>query len=512
MFLSIIADYDLPTSICELIDNAVDQWTANDRPQGTYIKLFLNPDRQIITIRDNAGGVPPDQVRLLIAPGASRAESANMFIGNFGVGGKRAGVALGERVVITTRYDDSAAVELAITREWLSSDSWEIEAKRVGNFEIGSTEVKISELRQGFDQTSVESLRDYLEATYSKFIRSGLQIKINGSEIGVTEFDHWAYPPDYLPKISEFQISPDSSELVSVKLSAGLIRDRDPEAENYGVYFYCNERLIVSHLKDREVGFIKGEGGVPHPDASLCRVIVELTGPPELMPWSSNKSTLNYSHPTFLEIRDKVIHFTGYFSTLSRRFKNSRDKDVYPYQTGDPEVVDLPQSGSLKKVVLPPLPRGRKKSYPDRIKEKNAAIIHASPWTLGIVEAMGEVDSVIRKRLETKNRIALILLDSNLEIGLKEFIVHKVEYFRPDKFQDATISNLFGKRHEVINLIKPRIDVLEQDWDKVRHFYELRNKLIHERATVQITDREIADYRAIVESILNKLFELQFDV
>lgn len=512
MFHSIIADYDLRTSICELIDNAVDHWTSNSRPEGTQIDIFMVVDRQLITVRDNAGGVPAEQMRLLISPGASRDAQISELIGNFGVGGKRAGVALGERVEIITRNDENPAIRLVIDNEWLANESWDIETKRVDGCEIGSTIVRISELRQGFDFAAIEDLRIHLAATYSHFVSQGCAIKINGTDIGATTYNNWAYPPDYPPRGSSFSISPDDQGALSVKLTGGLILDRNPESENYGVYVYCNDRLIVSHLKTREVGFIKGEAGVPHPDASLCRVILHLNGPPELMPWASNKSALNYSHPTFLELREKIIHLTKYYSTLSRRMKNDREEGVYRHQAGEIADIDLAQPGTVKRVVLPPLPRGRKKTYPDRLIEENREVFERAPWTRGLVEAMGVVDVVARKSIDTKGRIALILLDSNLEIGLKEYIVHQRDKFPPQKYGDAKIADLFKARHLVINAVKPITGITETDWEKVAHYYNMRNKLIHERATVDVPERDIEDYRNVVSRILAALFKLKFDV
>jgi hypothetical protein len=72
-------------------------------------------------------------------------------------------------------------------------------------------------------------------------------------------------------------VSPVSGRTVDVRMTAGLIRDQDPELENYGVYFSCNRRLIVKELRVRDVGyFVPGEAGVPHPDASLCRVLASV--------------------------------------------------------------------------------------------------------------------------------------------------------------------------------------------------------------------------------------------
>lgn len=39
------------------------------------------------------------------------------------------------------------------------------------------------------------------------------------------------------------------------------------------------------------------------------------------------------------------------------------------------------------------------------------------------------IDVITRQRFETGNRTALILLDSNFEVALKEFIVHRTDLF-----------------------------------------------------------------------------------
>ncbi|EKS38460.1 hypothetical protein HMPREF9695_02300 [Afipia broomeae ATCC 49717] len=132
------------------------------------------------------------------------------------------------------------------------------------------------------------------------------------------------------------------------------------------------------------------------------------------------------------------------------------------------------------------------------------------PWTLGLVEAMGAVELIDRLNLETKNRIILILLDSNFEIALKEFIVHRSDLFPFPKYNDAKIAEIFSKRHLVLNEIKSRVDIPKELIEKAKHYYGLRNKFIHERATVDVTDRDIKNYRAVVAKTLNILFDLNF--
>ena len=115
-----------------------------------------------------------------------------------------------------------------------------------------------------------------------------------------------------------------------------------------------------------------------------------------------------------------------------------------------------------------------------------------------------------RQRLETRNRIALILLDSNFEIALKEYLVHRTDLFPPKEFDDAKIKELFKKRHEVIKVVAAKASLSEKTLNKAVHYYGLRNKLIHERATVDITNSDVANYQATIQEVLNILFGVRF--
>ena len=132
------------------------------------------------------------------------------------------------------------------------------------------------------------------------------------------------------------------------------------------------------------------------------------------------------------------------------------------------------------------------------------------PWTLGLIESLAMVDVAERQRFETKNRISLILLDSNFEIALKEFIVHRQDLFPPKEYNDAEIRRLFGQRHLVTEAILEKLPALKPLFDTANHYYGLRNKLIHERATVDVADSDIKNYRRTVERLLNALFDLKF--
>jgi hypothetical protein len=297
---------------------------------------------------------------------------------------------------------------------------------------------------------------------------------------------------------------------LSVVITAGLIRDRIPEDDNYGVYFYCNHRLVAKEVKTRDVGYsVKAEAGVPHPDASLCRVMVRMNGPARLMPWNSSKSDVNFGQAVFQQIRPTLITLVSHFSSLSRRLKDDWEHKVFRYESGQIEKVDAVEVIASKRLILPPLPTVNKPRS-EQYKSINKVQLESKPLTLGLIEAMAAVEIIERQRLETKNRIALILLDSNFEIALKEFIVHRHDLFPQSQYNDLAIRQLFSKRDQVIDAVSKKIQIPKTLISTANHYYGLRNKLIHERATVGVTDSDIVNYRSTIERLLHILFDLNF--
>ncbi|MFZ1219798.1 MAG: ATP-binding protein, partial [Chthoniobacterales bacterium] len=456
VFWSIMSDYDLRTGLCELIDNVLDIWVQAKPRSPLKVQLALDAERQLISIRDNAGGVKREDLRLLITPGGSKNDPNAEIIGYFGVGSKRAVVALAEHVVIKTRAkDENESYQIDLTKDWLELETWELPEYQIPNMEAGSTVIELSMLKQTFNEKDIKPLLQHFGETYQWFLEiDGCHISVNDEEVEALGFDNWAYPPGQSPRAAIFEPTLPGHGKIGVDITAGLILDRDPEGDNYGVYLYCNNRLIVKELKTRDVGyFISGEAGVPHPDASLCRVIVKINGKVKLMPWNSSKTAINFSHPSFLALRPTLIQLVSHFSGLSRRTKDDWSGKIFRHTTGEIESIDPIDAALGRRLILPPLPRVNK-PHVEQLKSRNKKQINQQPWTLGLVEAIAAVNVIQRQRLETKNRIALILLDSNFEIALKEFIVH-----RSDLFPNPDLKHLFERRQRVIDAVVQNINL-----------------------------------------------------
>ncbi len=509
IYWSIISDYDLKTGVCELVDNAIDQWRINKRRAPLHVAIDLDVESQTLNVSDDAGGVPKDELRTLVAPGASMNDPDGVTIGIFGVGSKRAVVALAEMASIKTRHSDSECFQIDVTKEWIESPEWEIPYYRITGVSAGTTRIELLALRKQITEQDVKLLREHLAATYAGFLdRKSFELKVNDDLIQPQLFEKWAFPPGQSPKTAEFTLKLRDKIEVEVQLTAGLVTDRDPDTENYGVYFYCNDRLITKEVRTRDVGyFVSAQAGVPHFETSLCRCIVKLNGPAKSMPWNSSKSGINFGHSVFQAIQNPLIQLVSHFSALSRRMSDNWAEKVLPFTSGTVEKLSEKSILTGKKLALPPLPKFLRAKV-ETLKDKNKEVLKEKPWTLGLVEAFVAKELVERQKLETSGRIALILLDSTLEIALKDYIVNNEDLFDRKTYP---LKELFaiGGRNKVLDAVmkrNPDLKILE----KTKYYYEQRNKLIHERATVNVTNSEIENYQELVETVLTKLFGLKF--
>lgn len=507
LFLSIIADYDLNKSICELVDNALDVWSKDGRKQNIKIDIQLNERQQTISVEDNAGGLPESELRYIIGPGLSGNAATDDTIGIFGVGTKRAVVALAQEIKIKTRHKKHTTFEIDIDDTWLENDDWELPVYECDNIREGTTVIELQRLRVHVSEESTAQLTHHLAATYAKFLTNNkVHILVNDKILSPHFFENWAYPPQYEPSRYTGSLNIDN-RTIAVEAIAGLTMESSPAAGEYGVYFYCNGRLVARALKTFDVGFTKGFAGLPHPKISLTRVIVSLKGDARSMPWNSSKSDISTKHEVFLAIHDWLVEVVKDYAALSRIWMGDWPDKVFKYAEGKIKEVAVENFPIVKKSFLPPLPKSRPR-YGDVVTHANKAIASEKPWTKGLYEGVIAADLISKQRLEQKNRIALIVLDSTLEIAFKEFLVNESGKY----FDDTTLHKTFQKRHLVHDEIKScnTVTIKPETWRKVEHYYRFRCELVHKKATVGITDSQIQDFRSVVEGILKKLYKLKF--
>ena len=509
IFHSIIADYDLNRSICELVDNGLDVWVRGKKAKAIEINIRLDKTQQTITADDNAGGVPKTDLRYVVGPGETGTNPTDETIGIFGVGTKRAVVALAQDVKITTRFPKEKTYQIDFDDNWLNDDDWELPLYEVDQIPEGKTVVELQKLRSPITDESIGHLKEHLQATYAKFLTNqSVMLRLNGEPLSSLFFENWAYPPGYPPQKYVGTLKTEDNREIRVEAVAGLTRESSPAAGEYGVYFYCNDRLVARALKTFEVGFTKGFAGLPHPKVSLTRVLVSLNGDARSMPWNSSKSDISTKHEVFLALHNWLAQVVKDYASLSRIWMGDWQNKVFRHRTGAIKEVQVNDFPTVKKSFLPPLPKSRPR-YGDVITKKNRQIAKRKPWTKGLYEGVIAADLISKQRLEQKNRIALIVLDSTLEIAFKEYLVNE----SGGTYGDAQLLQIFKNRQSVHNEIKkyPQVKIGADIWKKIEHYYQLRCKLIHEKSTVGISDIQLEDFREVVESVLKKLYKLRFD-
>jgi Histidine kinase-, DNA gyrase B-, and HSP90-like ATPase len=507
LFLSIIADYDLNRSICELVDNGLDVWVRGGRSKKLNITIELEKLQQTITVQDDAGGLPRSELVYIVGPGQTSTGPTDETIGIFGVGTKRAVVALAQDIRIKTRHAKQRTYQVEFDDAWLAEEDWLLPLFEVDEIPEGTTSVELQKLRLQITDESIDQLKSHLSATYAKFLNNGnIAISVNGEKLGAQFFENWAYPPGYSPRRYTGTLKLDDNRVIQVQGVAGLTLESSPAAGEYGVYFYCNDRLIARALKTFDVGFVKGLAGLPHPKVSLTRILVALKGDARSMPWNSSKSDISTKHEVFLALHSWLVQVVKDYASLSRIWMGEWPRKVFRYTAGTITDVSIVNFPDVKKSFLPPLPKSRPR-YGEIIAHQNRSLARKKPWTKGLYEGVIAADLISKHRLEQSNRIALIILDSTLEIAFKEYLVNETS----TNYTDIKLLSLFSSRHAVQNEINKYVRLSKDTWKKIDHYYRLRCKLIHERVTVGIADEQIRDFRDTVERVLTKLFKLKFD-
>lgn len=507
--LSIVADYDLTKSICELIDNALDIWTKTQKRKILSVDIEFDQQQKTIKITDNAGGVEERHLEYLVSLGATGNQQDDPSIGIFGVGTKRAVIALSEDVKIITRSGKKETFLLEFDHRWLNDDDWHLPYFKVDNIKEGTTIIELRKLLISIEAIDLQILRENLEAIYSRYLdQNNVVITVDDKNLNAKKLENWAFPPSYSPRRYVGLLNTKEGRTVNVEVKAGLSTESSPTKGEWGVYFFCNDRLIANALKTPEVGFIKGIAGQPHPSLSILKIVISLQGVAADMPWNSSKSNINPNHYIFQALRNWMYDVVKNFSSLSRRLESYWQDDVFKYTDGDFVEVEVPDFSITSKSYLIELPTVNER-YIDVIKHKNVTVERKKPWTKGITDAIVLVNYIQKQKVHTKSRASLILLDANLEIAFKEYLVND----SGKHYSDGDLAKMFKQRHLVENEIKTHIPsgaISTDDWKKIRYYYDLRCKFIHQRATATVTEDDLADYQKVVNKVLKVLFNLKF--
>lgn len=271
-----------------------------------------------------------------------------------------------------------------------------------------TTLIELSRLRIPLDESEIIGLKKHLSEVYALFIERGTSIIVNGDRLKSRTFDNeWSYPPNLFPTRLTTTIPIEDRE-VNVEIISGLLdHPGDPE-NSYGVFIYCNSRLISRALTDFSVGFSSGLIGNPHYNISLARTIVKLRGQSRDMPWDGSKSGINLKHPVFQAIRQSIIDATKRYAQISRSLQGKWDTEIFGFKTGHIVSETLDTIANIPKNYLP-TPPASKQRWHQKVASSNKTKLAQKPWAEGLQDSIFAADLIYKQSFIQKNRICLML-------------------------------------------------------------------------------------------------------
>ena len=507
LFLSIIADYDLNKSICELVDNAIDVWTRSGRNRPIEVKVLLNPDEGLIRVDDDAGGLPRPELQYIVGPGQTGSSPTDETIGIFGVGTKRAVVALARDIRIRTRHGLEPTYQVEFDDDWIADDDdWALSLYEVDDIASGTTNVELRGLRVVIDDAAVQQLRRHLGATYGRFLASHpVSLYVNREPVQPRFFEGWSYPPGYEPRHYRGQLRTPKERLIQVEVVAGLSNESSPAAGEYGVYFYCNDRLVAPAMKSFEVGFSRGQAGLPHPKVSLTKVIVSLRGDAGEMPWNSSKSDISTKHHVFLALHDWLVRVVTDFARISRAWQGEWPEKVFAFDAGSIVDVEIDDFLNARRSFLPEPPQSRPR-LATRVADRNRDLVRQRPWIKPLYEGVVAAKMVAAQALEHANWIAFNLLDWTLTAAFKTYLVNCA-----GEQSSEQLKHLLNRGPGVATELRQLVPLEEQTWLQIENVGRRRDDLTYGKGIPNIPADELAHVEDLVRNVLTTLFEIKFE-
>ena len=334
-----------PQAIAETVDNSIDHVRSrveegHEPPESLQVTISYWPagewdddDEGVIVIKDNAGGVPPDELGKFFQLG--RSETPSLSIGRFGVGAKRL-IAVGNEISYQSRADgsdqgwafDVDASEFQTNTSEVDEEIYESERYEV-DLEEGCTQIVIRELKTEWEDLlgaeKIDDIEDPKELSgdgtlldfdglYENFLRDGISL---ASESPI-EFDlklkdqsgeHTIEPPErisfsYLPfdglnprkytdipfeSVDEYT---GEEETLRVDITVGLMLISRPDDAGLTVSMNNRNVLFRDTINDLFSSSYLGKFRTARGHGRLvCRI--DIRGSSRAMPWNDLKTGLD---------------------------------------------------------------------------------------------------------------------------------------------------------------------------------------------------------------------------
>lgn len=122
-----------------------------------------------------------------------------------------------------------------------------------------------------------------------------------------------------------------------------------------------------------------------------------------------------------------------------------------------------------------------------------------SPWIRGIVDTLVGASILRASAIPTKNRLAVILIDSAFETACRAFLKNTLK---------IKLDQNHTHRDNLVKTVKTKLASIDQEvWDNIEYYYtDIRCDFYHQSAGKTLTDTDLLDYQETVEFVIDQAF------
>ncbi len=432
---TLTTDIDLNYALFDAIDNSIDaarnalsvRKYKKDRfglPEsylGYAIILRFSNDK--IIIKDNCLGIEKE---ILINKAFFTGKKSNhdFGIGHYGLGLKRALLKAGSEFSSitdngTNAYKSQFNADNLSGRKAITAIEYTSQNKPKTVFIVSKIHEEVR--AQIIDKNWLQMLSDNINVRYASFLRKGLKIELRAS------FDDYCLRFVAKPGTPDIRKTPlmnalhDFIEIDGVKahFTIGIHEKYRFKGEKdyhnptnssitneYGLYFICNDRVIVAGTQENKYGFTTKWHSEYSGFVCLINIISE---DPQKLPWNTPKTELKTNSSTFRRIKEKILPLASKYRSEAKKVLNvwldrttkskseEERKDIFAKHFRLPEPT---QSGAEKDLADSKLgDTGSKEQSTPKPKESNQPDIDRKPNTPEIIDN----SSGSKKQAKAKN-------------------------------------------------------------------------------------------------------------
>jgi len=126
----------------------------------------------------------------------------------------------------------------------------------------------------------------------------------------------------------------------------------------------------------------------------------------------------------------------------------------------------------------------------------------ASPWVRGVVDTLVGASIIRKSGIPTKNRLAVILIDTAFETGCRAFLKHTAR---------IKLDQNHSHRENLVKAVRAKLSGIEDTvWDSIDYYYtEIRCDFYHQSAGKTLADTDVLDYLETVEFVIDHAFDIK---